>query len=64
MQSEALSPRAFAERYGISRGTVFNMLKRGEIEAIRVGGSVRIMREHEQAWLARARIGSKEACDG
>lgn len=41
-----------AERYaGFSRSTLWRMLKRGDIEAIKVGASVRIVRESLDVYL-------------
>ena len=44
---------AAAETYtGLSRSTLWRMLKRGEIQAVKVGASVRIVRKSLDAHLA------------
>lgn len=43
---------AMAERYaGLSRSTLWRLLRRGEIRAVRAGASVRIVRESLDAYL-------------
>lgn len=43
---------AAAEKYaGLSRSTLWRMLRRGEIKAIKVGASVRIVRASLDAYL-------------
>lgn len=39
---EHLSPRAIAERHGLSRGTVYGAVQRGSLEAERLGRRVLI----------------------
>ena len=44
---------AAAETYtGLSRSTLWRMLKRGEIRAVKVGASVRIVRSSLDAYLS------------
>lgn len=39
------TPAEAADRFGISRVTVYRMCQRGELDAVRVGGQWRIPRE-------------------
>ena len=43
-----------AELLGLSRNTVFRLLKRGELQSIKVGGSRRITVEQLDRYLAAA----------
>jgi excisionase family DNA binding protein len=44
---------AAAERYtGVSRSTLWRMLRRGEIRAVKIGASVRIIRSSLDAHLS------------
>jgi excisionase family DNA binding protein len=51
----ALSPGAVAARLGVCRETVYRLISRGELPALRIGSLLRIT-EHELAlFLARQR---------
>lgn len=42
----------FCGDHALSRATFYRMLKRSEIEAVKVGAATRITPEQEAAWLA------------
>ncbi|MEM8489628.1 MAG: helix-turn-helix domain-containing protein [Pseudomonadota bacterium] len=49
---------AFAERYGISRATVYNLIARGELNVTKAGRRTVITESQEQEWLARSEKGT------
>jgi excisionase family DNA binding protein len=49
---ELLSVRRAARRLGIQRGTAYNLVRRGVIPPVRVGGSIRIDPPRLDEWLA------------
>ena len=48
--SDLISLSTFAERYGICKATVHNMIRRGELEALKVGRLTKITKAQEQLW--------------
>lgn len=42
---------AFAERYGISRATVYNVIARGELGITKIGRRTVITEQQEAVWL-------------
>lgn len=50
-QPHPRSIAAFAERWGISRATVYNMIARGELETTKLGRRTIITEEQERACL-------------
>ena len=50
-----ISPQQAAERLSISRGHVYTLLARGEIESIRIGRARRIPIEALEVFVARER---------
>ncbi len=49
---EFLSPRAFAELLDLNRESVYRALARSELQAVRVGRSIRLPRAQLDALLA------------
>ena len=49
---EFLSPRAFAELLDLNRESVYHALARSELQAVRVGRSIRLPRAQLDALLA------------
>jgi len=47
------SPRGVAERNGVCLNTVYNEIKRGHLEASRIGSRRVITEAQETAWLER-----------
>lgn len=41
-----------AERYGISYTTVWRIIKRGELKAVKIGRATRILPQDEDAWVS------------
>jgi len=52
-QHHPRSIAALAERWGISRATVYNIIARGELEITKIGRRTIITEEQERAWLKR-----------
>lgn len=48
-------PKEVAELLSISRTRVYDLLKRGEIESIRVCNSIRVPRESLLSWIDQKR---------
>src|SRR5262249_18377899 len=46
-----LKASELAERWGLHRATVYRLVQRGELPALRIGGSIRIDPAEAQAWL-------------
>jgi excisionase family DNA binding protein len=40
-----------AERWGIHRATIYRLIKRGALPALRIGGSVRVDPREAERWL-------------
>jgi excisionase family DNA binding protein len=40
-----------AARWGLHRATVYRLVQRGELPALRIGGSIRIDPREAEAWL-------------
>jgi excisionase family DNA binding protein len=40
-----------AARWGLHRATVYRMIARGELPALRIGGSIRVAEDEARAWL-------------
>jgi excisionase family DNA binding protein len=40
-----------AERWGLNRATVYRLVQRGELPALRIGGSIRIDPREAERWL-------------
>jgi len=55
--TELLSVRRAARRLGLHRGTTYNLIRRGVIPAVRIGGSIRLDPRELDAWLAEQRTG-------
>lgn len=49
---EFFKPSEIAPQLGITTGSVYQMIRAGEIPAIRGGGSIRIPRRGFDAWLS------------
>lgn len=43
-----------AERWGLNRATVYRLVQRGELPALRIGGSIRIDPREAEKWLYSA----------
>ena len=56
MKDALLKLEEAAARLGVSRTTVYNYVRKGDLKAIRVGGSVRI-RESEFERFLREKVG-------
>lgn len=52
-QQESWTPKEFAERYRVSRATVYNWFERGLLGSVKIGGARRILREHDDAFRSR-----------
>ena len=50
-QRLVLKPSEVAEALAVSRGTVYEMIRRGEIPSIRMGRNVRVPRKALERWL-------------
>lgn len=48
-----LRPAETAEAIGISRSKAYELIARGDIPSVKVGGCVRVPIEHLRAWIAR-----------
>ena len=48
-------PDEAAEAIGVSRATVYGLIKRGELRSVRIGDSVRVPVEELQKWVSRKR---------
>jgi excisionase family DNA binding protein len=48
-----LRPREVAERLGVCTATVYTLIERGELPAVRVGSALRIPVDALARWLAR-----------
>lgn len=55
MQTERLMlrPGETAEAIGVSRSKAYELIARGEIPSVRVGGCVRVPVDHLRQWIAR-----------
>jgi excisionase family DNA binding protein len=55
MQTERLMlrPTETADAIGVSRSKAYELIARGEIPSVKVGGCVRVPVEHLRAWIAR-----------
>ena len=56
-KSSPLTIAAFADRYGVCSSTVYNLIKRGELNITKVGRRTVITEEQEKAWLKRSERG-------
>jgi excisionase family DNA binding protein len=52
-EAELMSPQAAAELLGIGKTTIFEMLKRNELTAVRAGRIVRVRRQDCLDWVER-----------
>lgn len=43
----------YADRWQVSRGCIHNWLKRGELGSVKIGGTRRILPEHDRAFRER-----------
>ena len=50
---ESWTPIEFADRYRVSRATIYVWLKKGWLQSAKIGGSRRILKEHDAAFIAR-----------
>jgi excisionase family DNA binding protein len=46
-----LKPTEFADMVGVSRSRAYELIGRGEVPSIRIGGSVRVPMEALKAWI-------------
>jgi excisionase family DNA binding protein len=53
-----ISIAEFCAKWGVSRSTVYNMLGRSEISAVKAGGRTIITRESEEAWANSLKPGT------
>lgn len=58
--TELLSVRRASRRLGLHRATTYNLIRRGVIPAMRVGGSIRLDPRELDAWLAEQRTGRSD----
>ena len=49
----------FAAKYHVCRNTVYNWIASGIVGSVKIGGSRRILPEHEQAFIARITEGDQ-----
>ena len=56
-----LDPRSFAELLDLSRETVYRLVARGELKAVRVGSAIRLPRTQLDSLLSG---GSEDEADG
>ena len=62
MAAEVMSARELAELLGLTEGTVYKKVRRGEIPAARIGRSIRFPRRLIEGWLqTEARAEAKPA---
>jgi excisionase family DNA binding protein len=53
MERLLLRPSETAEAIGVSRSRAYELIARGEIPSIRIGGSVRVPLDGLRQWIAR-----------
>jgi excisionase family DNA binding protein len=51
-RQELLRPRDLATPLGVSRDRVYQLIRAGELPAVRIGNAIRIPRASWEAWLA------------
>jgi excisionase family DNA binding protein len=51
--SDVLSVKEFGRKYAVSRSRVYEMLKTGELTAVKIGKSTRIPRQVAEEWFAK-----------
>ncbi len=57
MEKLMLRPAEFAEAIGIGRSKAYELIARGEIPSVRIGGSVRIPVDALRDWISRQTAG-------
>ncbi|MBU0571988.1 MAG: helix-turn-helix domain-containing protein [Candidatus Omnitrophica bacterium] len=60
-RSECLSPKAVGRELQVSPQTIYNLIARGELAALKVGKQYRVTRIELDAYKERNRVGSDEA---
>lgn len=58
MNERLLTPAEVAERLQISKAMAYNLMKRGDIDVVRIGSLVRVRAEDLERFIAERRAGS------
>lgn len=54
----------YAHRYQVVRGTVHNWMNKGWLDSVKIGGTRRVLPEHDKKFRARFQSGIQQAGTG
>ena len=55
-----ITPKAAARHLCVARQTIYNLIERGDLRAVKVGGSYRIYLSDFKSYIQRNTVGEKE----